>query len=61
MFVDEHDPYVNPIGVKGIGAVATPGVAAVRVQIRVVERVASGVDGASAAYLDYLQCQDYCR
>ncbi len=27
-FVDEHDPYVNPIGVKGIGEIGITGVAA---------------------------------
>jgi xanthine dehydrogenase YagR molybdenum-binding subunit len=27
-FVEEHDPYVNPIGVKGIGEIGITGVAA---------------------------------
>jgi xanthine dehydrogenase YagR molybdenum-binding subunit len=27
-FVDEHDPHVNPIGVKGIGEIGMTGVAA---------------------------------
>lgn len=28
LFIDEHDPYVNPIGVKGIGEIGITGVAA---------------------------------
>ena len=28
MFVDEHDPYINPIGVKGIGEIGITGTAA---------------------------------
>ncbi len=28
LFVDEHDPYVNPLGVKGIGEIGITGVAA---------------------------------
>ena len=28
LLLDEHDPYVNPIGVKGIGEIGTTGVAA---------------------------------
>jgi xanthine dehydrogenase YagR molybdenum-binding subunit len=27
IFVDEHDPYVNPLGVKGVGELAVVGVA----------------------------------
>jgi xanthine dehydrogenase YagR molybdenum-binding subunit len=27
-FVEEHDPYVNPIGVKGAGEIGITGVAA---------------------------------
>lgn len=28
IFVDEHDPHVDPIGVKGLGEIGTTGVAA---------------------------------
>jgi len=28
IFVDEHDPHVNPLGVKGVGEIALVGVAA---------------------------------
>jgi len=28
IFVDEHDPYINPIGVKGIGEIGITGTAA---------------------------------
>jgi xanthine dehydrogenase YagR molybdenum-binding subunit len=27
IFVEEHDPHVNPLGVKGVGEIATVGVA----------------------------------
>jgi xanthine dehydrogenase YagR molybdenum-binding subunit len=27
MFVDEHDPHINPLGVKGVGEIALVGVA----------------------------------
>jgi xanthine dehydrogenase YagR molybdenum-binding subunit len=27
LFVDEHDPHVNPLGVKGVGEIAMVGVA----------------------------------
>jgi xanthine dehydrogenase YagR molybdenum-binding subunit len=27
LFVEEHDPYVNPLGVKGVGELALVGVA----------------------------------
>jgi xanthine dehydrogenase YagR molybdenum-binding subunit len=27
IFVDEHDPHVNPLGVKGLGEIAIVGVA----------------------------------
>ena len=27
IFVDEHDPHVNPLGVKGVGEIAMVGVA----------------------------------
>ena len=28
LFVDEHDPHVNPLGAKGIGEIGATGVAA---------------------------------
>ena len=28
IFVEEHDPHVNPLGVKGLGEIAIVGVAA---------------------------------
>ena len=27
IFIEEHDPHVNPLGVKGLGEMATAGVA----------------------------------